>query len=167
MKHILGIIDTLSEWSGKAFSVLILFIIAILLYEVTMRYLFGNPTIWAHETSQHMFGAYAMMSGAYILLKRQHIRIDILYDHLSSRAKAGVDLFTYLLFFLFIGVIMTFGWQMAWHSLKISEISNTTFHPLLYPVKLTIPIGAFLMLLQGLAHFLRSLIMATQGKELA
>lgn len=166
MRRALGIIDALSEWSGKAVSVLILFFIAILLYEVIMRYLFNAPTNWAHETSQHMFGAYAVLSGAYVLQQHGHIKVDIVYGVLSPRAKASVDSITYLLFFLCIGVILVYGWQMAWHSMQVGEVSATTFHPLLWPAKMTIPVATFLMLLQGLAHFIRAVTMAVRGKEL-
>lgn len=167
MRRALGVIDAVSEWSGKIVSILILVMIAALLYEVIARYVFNDPTRWAHETSRQIYGAYIMLSGAYVLLQRQHIKIDVIYGLFSPRVRAGFDSITYLLFFLFIGVILVYGWQMAWYSMKVGETAMCAPFPLLFPVKMTIPLATFLMLLQGLAHFIRAVTMAIRGKELA
>ncbi|GAH80376.1 unnamed protein product [marine sediment metagenome] len=43
------------------------------------------------------------------------------------------------------------------------ERSTSVWHPPLYPLKLTMPIAAFLILLQGLAKFIRDLNAAIMG----
>ena len=43
---ILGAIDALSEWTGKAVSFLILGLALVIGYEVIMRYGLSNPTTW-------------------------------------------------------------------------------------------------------------------------
>lgn len=167
MKYILRTIDMVSEWSGKLVSILIFFMTGILFLEVLLRYIFNSPTIWAHELTLHFFGAYSVLAGAYVLLHRQHINIDLIYDCFSPRIKAIVDSLTYLLFFFFIVVTLRYGMMTAWRAVELRQtVSPSPWGSPLWPLKLTIPLAALLMLTQGLAHFIRALKMAVTGKEL-
>ena len=166
MRRVLGGIDTISEWSGKIVSLLILVMVGVLLYEITLRYVFNAPTIWAHETSQHLFAAYSVLAGAYVLLHFEHVKVDILYSRLSLRARAILDSITYLMFFLFVIVMLVYGVQLASFAVKIKAASHTAWGPPIWPLRLMLPIGAFLILFQGLAHFIRALHAAILGKEL-
>lgn len=167
MRRVLHGVDTVSEWTGKGLSTFILIVMGLLLFEITLRYVFNAPTIWVHETSQHLFGAYSVLAGAYVLFKRQHISVDVIYRHFSPRTRAILDLVTSIMFFLFVGTILVYGVQMALHSIELRETSISPWHPPVYPVKCLVPLGAFLILLQGLAHFIRALSMAVRGRELA
>ncbi len=167
MRHVLSGIDAISEWSGRLVSFLIFFVMVVLLTEITLRYAFNAPTIWAHETSQHMFGAYSVLAGAYVLLHFQHVRVDVIYSRFSPRGRAILDSVTYLLFFLFCGLMLKYGIDIAWKSVKIMETTITYWHSPIYPVKCCIPLGAGLILLQGIAHYIRFLHMAITGRELA
>ena len=165
MRRVLDIIDSISEWSGKVVSMFIPCMLGILLYEVMLRYVFNAPTNWAHELTQQLFGAYAVLIGAYVLVHRQHVRVDILYTRLSARMRAILYLITSLLFFLFIGVLLTQGVRATLHAVRIMEMSNTIWGPPVYPLKMTVPIAASLMLIQGLGDFVRALRSAITGKE--
>lgn len=168
MRRLLRVVDLVSEWSGKLISVLIYFMIGILFLEVALRYLFNAPTIWAHELSMHLFGAYSVLAGAYVLLHNQHVRVDLIYQSFSPRGRAVLDSVTYLLFFLFIAVLLRYGVSLAWRALELRQtVSPSPWASPLWPVRLTLPIAAFLMLAQGLAQFIRVLKMAFTGKELA
>jgi len=50
--------------------------------------------------------------------------------------------------------------------LLLLETTETIWEPPIYPLKLTIPIAGFLLLLQGLAKFIRDLIIVITDKEL-
>jgi TRAP-type mannitol/chloroaromatic compound transport system permease small subunit len=165
MKRFLKTIDRISEQSGKAVSFLIVFLVFVILYEIVVRYLFNSPTIWAHEIAQMIYGAYVILLGAYVLQRRGHVNVDILYNRFRPRTRAIIDLFTWLLFFYFCGLLLLKGGEMAWDSLKILETEPTSFAPPVYPIKMTIPLGAFLILLQGLAKFIRDLTLAITGRE--
>lgn len=167
MRRALAAIDFVSEWSGRLISLLIYFLTFILLYDVMMRFVFNSPTIWAHELSLHLFGAYAVLAGPYVLLHDQHVKIDIIYNRFSKRGRAVLDSFTFLIFFLFIFVMLRYGFNWAWISVKIQEtISPSPWRSPVWPTKLTIPLAAFLMLIQGLAQFIRNVKLAITGKEL-
>ncbi len=167
MRRILAGIDAISEWSGKLVSVLIVIIMAILLLEVALRFLFNAPTIWIHELSMHMFGVYSVIAGAYVLLHDQHVKVDIIYLRFSPRTRAIIDSVTYLLFFLFIGMLLRYGIMIAWRAVELRQaVSPSPWGSPIWPTKLAVPVAAFLILLQGLAQFIRVLNIAIKGKEL-
>jgi len=159
-------IDVLNSWAGKIVSWLVVGMIVVLLYEVVLRYCFNSPTIWAHETSQLMFGAYIIVLGAYTHFCKAHVSMDIFYTRWSLRTRAILDVSTFIFFLFFCGVILWYGADYAANSVAYLEQSHSSWGPPIWEVKLLIPIGAFLFLLQGLAKFIRDLTIATTGKEL-
>jgi TRAP-type mannitol/chloroaromatic compound transport system permease small subunit len=165
MKRFLQTIDRISEQSGKAVSFLVIFLVFVILYEIFVRYLFNSPTIWAHEIAQMIYGAYVILLGAYVLQRRGHVNVDILYNRFRPRTRAIIDLFTWLLFFYFCGLLLLKGGEMAWDSLLVRETEPTSFAPPVYPIKMMIPLGALLILLQGLAKFIRDLTLAITGRK--
>jgi TRAP-type mannitol/chloroaromatic compound transport system permease small subunit len=164
MKKLLKIIDSLSEWSGKIFSYLLWPGVAVLVYEVVARYVFNAPTIWAHGTAQRIFAIYYFICGAYISLNRSHINMDIIYNRFTPRKQAFLDIISFCFFFIFCGVLLWYGSRYAWSSLIRLEPCNTPFRAPLYPVKLIIPIGALLIMLQELAHLWRNIYLVITGK---
>lgn len=164
LKHIVHIINNISDWSGKLLFLLPWAITAIILYEITLRFIFGHPTIWAHETSLMIFGALAILAGAYALCHRTHVNMDLFYGRLSPRGKAILDLVSSPLFFIFCAVLLWKGAEFAWRSIEVWEVSITHWHPPIWPIKCIIPIGAFLILLQGVAKFVSDLLIAIPRK---
>jgi len=165
MKRVLKIIDGISDWSGKIFAYLLWPGVAVLVYEVIARYAFNAPTIWAHGTTQRIFAVYYFICGAYITLTNSHIRMDIFYERFSPRKKAILDIVSFLLFLTFAGVLLWQGSQYAWVSLKNLEPCNTPFRAPLYPVKMAIPIGALLIILQEMAQLWRNIYTAITGES--
>ena len=162
----LSVIDKINEWAGRLTSFLIIPLIAFMVWGVTLRYVFDAPVIWADEMSLFIFGGYIMLGGGYTLLHDAHVNVPILHSHLHSRARATVDLITSILFYCVCAVLLWKGIDMAWSSLKQLEHSFSVWGPPVYPVKLTIPIGAFLLLLQGITKFTRDFMtMAGHNKE--
>jgi len=155
---ILNFIDKMSEWTGKATSYLVLLLTCAISYEVICRYVFNAPTLWAQEVSTYIYGTFFMMGGAYVMLKDNHVRVDILYSRLSQRGKAIIDLITFpLFFFLFIGVLVWEGSKMAIWSWSIWEHTQSPWSPPIYPLKTVIPVASGLLLLQGLNRFLKGI----------
>jgi TRAP-type mannitol/chloroaromatic compound transport system permease small subunit len=165
MKRLLKIIDGISKWSGILFSYLLWPGVAVLIYEVAARHLFNAPTIWAHGTTQRIFAVYYFICGAYVSLYRDHITMDLIYTRFSLRKRAILDIVGFLFFFAFCGVLLWFGSRYAWGSLIRLEPCNTPFRAPLYPIKLAIPLGALLILLQELANLWRNLYVTITGKQ--
>jgi len=149
------VIDAISEWTGKAISFLVIPMVLVLVYEVIMRYGFNSPTLFSHETSVFLYGTTGMLAGAWVLCRDGHVKMDAIYGRLSLRVRAIIDLATAPFFFLLVGVVLWTGWDMAYFSVKVNEHTQTPWGPPYYPLKLAIPVSAFLLLLAGVAKFIR------------
>ncbi len=160
-------IDSFSDWSGRVFSYFIFFIIAALMFEITLRYFFNAPTMWVHEMSKIVFGACSVLMGAYCLLHNQHIRIDIIYGKFSPRVKAAIDCFTLLFIMFFAGLMVIYGYGFAKSAFDLGEVPIMAFKPVLWPYKASIGIAGLMVVIQALANWIRRFHLATTGKELA
>ena len=161
---ILRWIDKANDWLGRKLSLLILIVFGLLIMEVIRRYVFNSPTVWGNELVQMLFGAYVVLSAGYVLRWDGHVNVDIVSSHLPQKAKAVIDIITSSLSFLFCGVLLYYGGMLAWDSLTRWEHSESAWNPPLYPIKIMIPVGALLLLLQVLAKLIRD-ILALLNKE--
>lgn len=163
MTRFLRIIDSFNKWVGKASGYMILILIFVVGYEVIARYLLRQPTIWAQETSAMLFGAYIILGGAYTFYNGDHVNMDLVYSRLSVRMQALVDVITFFLFALFCLALMWKGFEAAWWSLKDLEHSGSIWNPPVYPIKIVLPLGATMLLLQGVAKFIRDIVTLVGG----
>ncbi|MFC1860917.1 TRAP transporter small permease subunit [Chloroflexota bacterium] len=161
----LKIIDKISDRLGKVVSFFIITIALIIGYEVVSRYIFNSPTLWAHETSLMFFAAFATLGGAYALLNRSHVNMDLIYGRLSVRTKAILDVITFFLFAFFCGVLIWTSGKTALKSLLMLEHASTNWEPPIYPFKLLLPVGTFFLLLQGIAKFIRDINILRKGEQ--
>ena len=166
VRFLIRLVDNLNDWVGKIVAMMIFPMMLMLVWEVLMRYGFNSPTFWAHETSQFFNGAFVILGGAYTLRWRAHVHVDILHGRFSLRVRAIVDLLTWTLFFLFIGVLLWKSAASAWTSVLHWEHSYSPWGPPIWPIRLAIPLGALLLLLQGLAKYANDLYIAVTGHEL-
>jgi TRAP-type mannitol/chloroaromatic compound transport system permease small subunit len=166
MRIVLTVIDSISDWTGKISSFLIVIITGVILFEVIARYIFNAPTTWAFEISLSLYGIYVALLGAYVLVTGGHVNVDILYARLSPRTKAGVSLFSWLVFFLWCGALVWTGWIRGWESLLIGERESTAFGCPIYPVKLSLAVGGSFLFLQGLAGYIRNIYTFITGKKI-
>jgi len=150
------VINNISDWSGKIISHIFYVGIMVLLYEVVARYFFAAPTIWAQGVTERIFGPYFIISGAYCVLYKAHIRVDIIYNKLSGGAQAILDMLDSVFLLLVASVMLWWGFKFAWTSVINLENSLPPFEVPIYPLKLMIPLGALLLLLQGLVECYRS-----------
>jgi TRAP-type mannitol/chloroaromatic compound transport system permease small subunit len=162
----LSIIDKINEWCGVSVSYLSLVLILAICYEVTARYVFNAPTIWAQETGSYLFAAIWLFAGGYTLRHDAHVRVDVLYNRLTPRGKAIIDTITSPVFFGMMGVLIWVTAKYAGLSINAGEHSPSLWGPPIYVIKTLIPIGGCLLLLQGIARFIRNLYRAITAKEL-
>ena len=159
-------IDVTSRWSGYLFAPIALAYMAIIVYEVGMRYLLDQPTNWAHELSTFLFGAQFMLGGAYCLWRGSMVNVEILHVHIPVRVRAVIDTVLMILPISICLLMFWLGGQMFLSSLASLERTNTVWAPPLYPLRGVIPLAAALMLSQVLAQLLRRVYTAATGQAL-
>lgn len=157
MDTFLKSVDRLNGIIGKGFGWLILPLTFALGYEVFVRYVLYAPTTWAFDASYMLYGALFMMAAPWTLSIGGHVRGDMLYRLWPVRVQATIDLVLYILIFFPPMLAMLYiGGDYAYYSFSIGERSaSSPDGPVIWPLKMVIPITAFLMLLQGAAQVIR------------
>lgn len=162
---ILGI-DRFSLWTGRLVSWLTLPLIAAMTYEIAARYLFTAPTAWAYDISRMLYGALFVLGAGYALSRGVHIRSDFLYRNWSVRTQGRVDTALYVI--LYFPSLLIFLWvasNWAWLSVSRAERGmDTSWMPLLGPIKSCLPFGILFLLIQGVSELLKSLYAARKGR---
>ncbi|MBF2760377.1 MAG: TRAP transporter small permease subunit [Ectothiorhodospiraceae bacterium AqS1] len=80
---------------GHFFAALFLVSMAILIFEVVMRYAFDRPTIWVHETTIFICAICFVFGGLHSVARNGHIRVVLLYDHVSPAMRRRLDIAIY------------------------------------------------------------------------
>ncbi|MCI5096877.1 MAG: TRAP transporter small permease subunit [Rhodobacteraceae bacterium] len=151
--------DGLSEFVGRAISWLTLAMIGVLMLEIVARYFLNAPTIWAHETSTMLYGAFCMLAGSYTLRHRSHVRSEVIYGLLGPRGKAFCDTIIFTLGLIVLGIFFKMAVEFAAQSWSVREYSNKSiWQPVIYPIKTVIPLAVGLVILQNIAELLRSVL---------
>ena len=153
-------IDRANEWMGIVWGYSILLVTLAVIYEVVARTVFGNPTTWSNETVIYVSAVAYLLAGAYAHLHQRHVRIDLIYERLSPKLRVRFDIVTFVFFLIYVGALVWVGGHMAWDSINQGETTGTPWNPLIWPVKLAIPIAGLLLLLQGIANLLREIGLA-------
>jgi TRAP-type mannitol/chloroaromatic compound transport system permease small subunit len=163
--RLVQLIDGLNTWVGKAFAWLFLLLTYTLVHEVVATKVFARPTVWAFDVSYMLYGTIFMMGTAYTLASDGHVRGDMIYRLWPPRVQAGIDLALYVLvLFPAMVAMLIAGSSYAYYSYSIGERSlQSPFGPIIWPLKLVIPLTAFLLLLQGVSQVIKCIRCLQRG----
>jgi TRAP-type mannitol/chloroaromatic compound transport system permease small subunit len=159
-------IDGFSTWCGKVAAWLIIVLMTVVCVEVFKRYIMNAPTAWIFDAENMIYGTLFMIAGAYTLAQNAHVRGDFLYSSMRPRLQATLDLVLYIVFFMpGIAALIYSGYTFAVESWAINEHSNVTANgPPVYQFKAMIPVAGVLVILQGVAEIVRSVICLKTGE---
>lgn len=168
MRTVVRVIDNISEYTGRIVRWVCLALVLVLCFEVTSRYFFDAPTMWASDTSSMMGGAIAAMGWAYTHRHGGHVRVDVFYSHLSPRGQAILDITLSLLFFFPLLLALAYvSWDKMWFAWKMGEVlARSNFYPPTGPIRTLVVLGLSLFALQGVAQFIRDLYRLTRNQQL-
>ncbi len=151
--------DGLSEFVGRAIAWLTLGMIGVLMVEIVSRYFLNAPTLWAHETSTMLYGAFCMLAGCYTLRHRGHVRSEVIWGVLPKRGQAFCDVLIFSAGLVVLSIFLKLAIVFAAESWAVLEYSNKSmWQPPLYPIKTVIPVAVGLVLLQNIAELLRAVL---------
>ena len=159
-------VDAMNYRIGRVAMYLLFVMGAILLYSTLSRIIFGVPINWVLEMSQFLLSAYYLVGGAYALQLDQHVRMDLFYGRLDARKRAITDAFTILFVIFFLVVLLGGGISSTTYAIQYSQKNYSAWSPVLWPIKVVMTAGVFLMLLQCISTFIKDLAIA-RGKPIA
>lgn len=105
------------------------FIVAIIFYEVVMRYIFFKPTLWVNEMSLWVGGMIFVTAGLYSMQQRSHIRIFILYDIAPLWLQRVFDMLSTLCVLIFALAVIWGGFGEATAKFARWEAFGTAWDP--------------------------------------
>lgn len=185
MHAFIRIVDAINYRIGRVTMYGIFVMMAILLWSSISKTFF-NPTLWTLEMAQFAMVAYYILGGPYSIQMGSNVRMDLLYGNWSNRRKAAIDTMTVLFLMFYLGVLLygglsslaySFGYwgtgPIAFFTGLVTgteeigrmERSSTAWRPYIWPIKLIMVIGVFLMLLQAISELLKD-ILRLRGEEI-
>lgn len=159
LQRIAGFIEHLTVLIGKGGSLLLPLLVATILINVVLRYVFDLGFIELEELQWHLNGAVVMCCLAFALKTDEHVRVDVLYSRLGPRGKDWVNLAGILFLFLPFTALVTWNaWEVASYSWELKEGSPMPSGlPARYIIKGIMAAGMTLLMLQGIAMLLNIL----------
>jgi TRAP-type mannitol/chloroaromatic compound transport system permease small subunit len=161
--RVTAVIDRVNEAIGRWVAYWAVIAVFFYFYEVVSRYVFNSPTNWVHESMFLMFGMQYLLCGAYAYREESHVRVDIFYAKFSPRGKAIADIVTSVFFFIFTVTMFWTGMRFALDAVSVGEHSFTEWGIQYWPIKLALPVGAFLILLQGISKLIKDIVFVMHG----
>lgn len=153
--EVTGLMDRVSLLISRCIMFIVPFIMAIIFFEVVMRYFFLKPTIWVNEMSLWAGGFIYLLSGVYVMQQRAHIRIFMLYDAVPRSVQRVFDLISTALIVFFAFMLVWGGFNEAWKRLWAWEAFGTAWDP---PIPATLKplilIAVVLMAFQAVSNLI-------------
>lgn len=164
ISYYVRIVDAVNYRIGRIMMYGIFVMMGILLWSSISKTFF-LPSLWTLEMAQFALVAYYIMGGPYSLQLGSNVRMDLFYAEWSDRKKAWFDSFTVLLLMFYLGVLLYGAIDSTAYSLQYNERSPTAWRPYLWPIKVTLCVGIFLMLLQAISELCKD-VAKIRGVEL-
>ncbi len=152
--------DKLNEWIGSYLvSAAVFILIGVIFSNVVLRYVFNTSFVFMAEVEWHIFAFIILMGAGYTLLHDRHVRVDIVYSLMGNKGRALINCLGVLLFLLpscYLVLNSSIPWVIT--AYKVGEVSlDPGGIPARFLLKAVLPIGYFLMLIQGLSLGIKSL----------
>ncbi|PWE33797.1 C4-dicarboxylate ABC transporter [Maritimibacter sp. 55A14] len=180
------VVDAVNYRLGRIVMYGIFFMIGVLLWSSISKTFFV-PSLWTLEVAQFAMVAYFILGGPYAIQLGSNVRMDLFYSEWSARTKAKVDAVTVLVLIFYLSVTLYGGlgstayslgyfgsepmvyfrdltlatlsldFEAAGDMLGFLERSPTAWRPLIWPIKIVMCIGLFLMVLQAISELFKDI----------
>ncbi len=160
-------IDRLNDLVGRAVCWLSFFLVVLVTIDVSLRYIFNISFVAIQEGEWHLFALLFLLGAGYTLKVNGHVRVDVVYQRLSKRKKAVINLVGCMLF-LFPGCLLVIHTSIPFvlASFYMHEGSpDPGGLPARYILKTSIPLGFSLLTVQGISMFLKNLLVLTERER--
>lgn len=152
------------DWASHRFGLIAMYaifaMIAVLLLDAFTRNIINYPLHWCIEMAQFILAGYYTIGGAHSMRMRSHVRMDLLYDRLSTRGKARLDCVTAFCLIFYLLCLLFGAISSTQYSLEYNQRTFSLWNPQIAPIKIVMTFGIILMLLQAFSTFFKDLATA-------
>jgi TRAP-type mannitol/chloroaromatic compound transport system permease small subunit len=143
----LGTLEAVAQWIGlrlgQVAGLLIVVIMLNVVADVTARYLLRISFAWAFELNLYLMIAAALLGSVYTTAVEGHVRVDLVHERLPPRLRWVTDLGACVVAIIVCALLVWYGGQSAWESLREGEISTQVMQWPLFPSRAVIPVAGF------------------------
>jgi len=151
-----GLIDALTERVGKSLIWLVLIMTIISAGNAIMRYTIHYSSNAFLEIQWYLFSAIFLLGAGYTLKKNEHVRIDLVAGKFSKRGQTWIDIFGIIFFLMPMAIAIVYlSWPVFMLAIETNEQSNNAGGLTVWPARLMVPVGFFLLVLQGISELIK------------
>jgi C4-dicarboxylate transporter DctM subunit len=160
VETVVGVISSVgSFFAGLALMGMILVIV----FEVVMRKFFNSPTVWSIEFVTILLVWFGFLTLGVIQKKGRHVYVDLLVGRLNAKTRAIWQTIPLVFSILFMAIVVYFTTLDFWESWESGEVTNSIWAPPIWPLKLALPIGGILLLLQLISDLIGNSYSISRG----
>ena len=155
-------IDWITDHIGRYAIWLLLAAVIISAGNAVSRYAFSASSNAMLEVQWYLYSAVFILGAGYTLLKNQHVRIDLISNRISAKARNWVDVIGLAVFLIPVAsMIAWMSWPGFVESFSTGEVSSNAGGLIRWPVRLLIPVGFWLLAAQGLSELIKRVAFLT------
>lgn len=152
------IMDGIINKVGNSFSWLNMILLAVIILQVVLRYVFGRGVVILEELQFIFYGIMLILAVSYTLVADGHIRLDLFHARFTQRTKEKIEIFGIIvLLFPMIVVIFIHGTGLLVESWHVGERSGAPMGLCCYwAFKAFIPLGMILLAMGALSRLIKA-----------
>jgi TRAP-type mannitol/chloroaromatic compound transport system permease small subunit len=155
-----------NRYLGNITAILMLLMMVNVFIDVLLRYFFHTGSIASQEMEWHLFSVMFLLGISYALCSEDHVRVDFIYDNLSKRKKAIVNIFgTIFMLIPFAFLIAYTSYDFVFDSFDMNEISEDPgglTHR--WIIKAMIPISFVILIISALFYIQQNILKLKEDK---
>src|SRR5438034_4565561 len=149
-------IDAVNERLGRLVYWCVLIVVLVSAANASSRSARSSASHAWLELQWYLCWAVFLLGSGYTLLHDEHIRLDVVAASLSRRKQIWIDVFGTAFFLLPIAVYMMWSsWPVFMNAWTSGEISGSAGGLVRWPARLLVPVGFFLLTLQGISELIK------------
>lgn len=151
--------DKFANIIGTITAIVLVLMILNVFYDVILRYFFKSGSIAFQEMEWHLFSIVILLGISYTLKEDGHVRVDLIYDRLSHKKRAIINMIGVFTFILPIALLIVTGsMEFVYEAYDLNEISGDPgglTHR--WIIKAMIPLSFVLLIITSMGFFLKNL----------
>ena len=155
--------DTIVDVAAFLAGTILALSVVLICIDISMRYFAKKPITGVLESTEYGLVFFTLLSGAWLLRRDKHVRMDMVLKRVKPRTQAWVNAVTSAASTIVCGIITYYGAVVTVNCFQTGERFSSTLEPLSYPLMAIVPVCFFLLFIQ---YFITTYGYAVEAKAL-
>jgi len=158
--------EALNKLLGTLTAIIMILVMLNVFTDVVLRYFFNTGSIALQEMEWHLFAVMFLFGISYALNDEEHVRVDFIYDTLSKKRKAMINIIGTIVMLMPLAVLITYGsYEFVIDSFTMAEISEDPgglTHR--WIIKAMIPLSFTVLFISAIGYILKNILILKEDK---